>query len=217
VRINWQNLPLQDDQHRKIDLVQLLKGLEGKDVVDVEVWTVPDKKHGLGPMAARLIAVRKTEAALEAERKKVQKQAARKGRKADPRSLIAAEFVLLLTSVPRQELSAQKALELYRLRWQIEMAFKRLKGLLLLDDLPSKNPDLVTSCLCAKLLAGLMLEDLTQDFLAFSPSGPLESQQAAEPVENPADPTWCLDVLASGVPQPVRAPSQSFGVNSSLP
>lgn len=205
VRINWQNLPLQDDQQRKIDLVEWLQSLEGKDVVDLDVWTVPDEKQALGAIAARLIALRKSKAATEAERKKIQREAGRKGRKADPRSLIAAEYVLLLTSVPRQEVCAQKALELYRLRWQIEMAFKRFKGLLWLDGLPSKNPDLVTSCLCAKLLAGLMLEDLTQDFLAFSPSSPVGYQAAAKPVENPADPARRPDMLAPRLSEPVRA------------
>lgn len=177
VRINWQNLPLEDDQQRRIDLVQLLKRLQEQSrdqdeveaLVDLDVQTVADKKQGVGCVAARLIVARKTRAAREAERKKIQAEAGRKGRKADPRSLIAAEFVLLLTSAPRQEISAHVALDLYRLRWQIEMAFKRIKGLLRLDDLPCKDPDLVMSCLCVKLLAGLMLEDLTTDFLAFSP------------------------------------------------
>jgi hypothetical protein len=217
VRITWQNLPLQDDQQHRIDLVQVVKGLDDEEVLDLDVWTVAVGKQGLGSMAARLIAIRKTKTALEVQRKKVQQKAGRKGRKADPQSLIAAEYVLLLTSVPRQELSAQKVLDLYRLRWQIEMAFKRLKGLVLLDDLPSKNPELVTSCLCAKLLAGLMLEDLTQDFLAFSPSGSLQSPEATEPVEDPADPARCPDLLAPRIPQPIRAPGQSRGFDSALP
>lgn len=175
VRANWQNLPLQDSQQRRIDLPQLLAQLQdqpqspGSALLDLEVWTMPDPKHSIGSVAARLIVVRKDKAAWEAERHKIVREAGRKGRKADPRSLVAAEFVLLLTSAPRQEISAQMALDLYRLRWQIEMAFKRLKGLLRLDDLPCKDPDLVMSCLCVKLLAGLTLEDLTQDFLAFSP------------------------------------------------
>jgi hypothetical protein len=179
VRINWQNLPLQDAQQSRIELVQLLESLRSQDssqsqdavqtLVDLDVWIVPDKKQRIDSVAARLIVARKDKAAREAERKKIRDEAGRKGRKADPRSLIAAEFVLLLTSAPRQEISAQMALDLYRLRWQIEMAFKRIKGHLRLDDLPCKDPDLVMSCLCVKLLAGLMLEDLTADFLAFSP------------------------------------------------
>jgi len=179
VRIHGQNLPLEDEQGRRIDWVSLLEGLEGQEpsqgseatqaLLDLDVWTAPDKKQGIGPVAARLIVARKTKAAREEQRRQIQDKAGRKGHAATPQALLAAEFVLLLTSAPRQEISAQKALDLYRLRWQIEMAFKRIKGLLRLDDLPCKDPDLVMSCLCVKLLAGLTLEDLTTDFLAFSP------------------------------------------------
>src|SRR4029079_13347623 len=221
VRINWQNLPLEDARHHQIDLVQLLKRLQqqdpDQDPVDLDVWTVADPKHRLGSIAARLIVARKPQDAPQTERQKIQDEARRKGRKVDPRSLLAAEFVLLLTSAPRQEISAPQALDLYRLRWQIEMAFKRSKGHLRLDDLPCKDPDLVKTCLCVKLLAGLMLEDLTTDFLAFSPSGDPRSEQTTEPLENPADPAGRDDLLGAGIAQPVRAFGQSLALTSSRP
>jgi len=221
VRINWLNLPLEDDQHQRIDLVQCLKRLReqepGQVLVDQDVWTVADPKHGLGSIAARLIVVRRTAEVPKAERQRLQREAERKGYKADPRSLVAAEFVLLLTSVPRQEISAQQTLELYRLRWQIEMAFKRSKGHLRLDDLPCKDPELVKSCLCLKLLAGLLLEDLTADFLAFSPCGATGSEEAAESVEDPADLARGDDLLDSGVAPSLRALGQGLALTSSRP
>ena len=45
-------------------------------------------------------------------------------------TLEAADYVLVLTSLPRTAADAAEILELYRLRWQIECAFKRLKSLL---------------------------------------------------------------------------------------
>jgi hypothetical protein len=188
VRINWQNLPLQDAQQRRLDLVQLLEQIQGSKVVEFDVATMADKSRGLPALPARLIVVRKPEEAAEAERQRILRAASRKGRTADPRTLKAAAFFFVLTSVPQQGLTAEKALELYRLRWQIEMAFKRMKGLLHLGDLPMKDPQLAHTYLCAKLLAALMLEDLTKDFLAFSPSGLGVPDQAGEPVENPASP-----------------------------
>ena len=103
------------------------------------------------------------------ERQRIHREASRKGRKADPKTLLAAGFFLLLTSVSRQDMAAHKALELYRLRWQIEMTFKRFKGLLDLGHVPAKDPQLAQSYLFAKFLAVLLLENLTKDFLAFSP------------------------------------------------
>jgi RNase P protein component len=186
VRINWQNLPLQNSQQQRLDLLQLLKRVPRKGAVEFEVSTVADKAHGYGTMPARLIVARKPKVAAAAERKRIKRAASSKGRKVDPRTLKAAAFFYVLTSASQQGLSAEKVLEIYRLRWQIEMAFKRMKGLLHLGDVPVKDPRLAHGYLCAKLLAALMLEDLPRDFLAFSPSGSARADPAGVPLENPA-------------------------------
>ena len=187
VRISWQNLPLQDAQQQRLDLLSLMESIQGSAAVEFEVWTMADKARGIEAFPARLILARKPEKAAEAERGRILREASRKGRTADPRTLKAAAFFLVLTSVRQSALSADQALALYRLRWQIEMTFKRLKGLLHLGELPAKDPDLAKSYLCAKLLAALMLEDLTQDFLAFSPGAAERPAHAGEPLANSAD------------------------------
>jgi hypothetical protein len=207
IRINWQNLPLQDVQANRIDLPQWLEQLQGSEAAELEVLTVEDDSRGIPALPARLIAIRREAGAVEAERKRIHREASRKGREANPRTLKAAEFLLLLTSVPRESLPAQKALELYRLRWQIEMTFKRLKGLLRLGNLPVKDRDLAQSYLCAKLLAALMLGDLTRDFLAFSPSG---SIAPGKPMENPGNPLRRDVFCPSGAAESFGPPQQSF-------
>jgi hypothetical protein len=197
VRINWQNLPLEDSQHQRLDLVKLLEQVKGSKAVEFEVATVADPSRSIPSMSARLIVVRKPAEAAKAERRRIVREASRKGRKVNPKTLKAAAFFFVLTSVPQQALSAEKALELYRLRWQIEMAFKRMKGLLHLGDLPVKDPQLAHGYLCAKLLAALMLEDLTKDFLAFSPSGSAGPVKAGVSVANPADPSRCSVLCAA--------------------
>ncbi len=49
---------------------------------------------------------------------------------ANPNSLIAADYVMILTSLSAETFPAAQVMALYRLRWQVEIAFKRLKGLL---------------------------------------------------------------------------------------
>lgn len=198
VRINWQNLPLEDAQHQRLDLVELLESVEGSEAVEFELATVADPSQAIASLPVRLIVVRKTPEAAEAERRRILREASRKGRTANPKTLKAAAFFFVLTSVPQAVLSAEKVLELYRLRWQIEMAFKRMKGLLHLGELPVKDPQLAHGYLCAKLLAALMLEDLTQDFLAFSPSGSAGPVQAGVSVANPADPPGGSVLCAAG-------------------
>jgi DDE family transposase len=203
VRINWQNLPLQDAQHQKLDVVQLLEQVQGSEAVEFEVATMAQASQGIPALPARLIVARKPEEAAEAERRRIRREASRQGRKVDPRTMKAAGFFILLTSVSKQELTAQKVLELYRLRWQIEMAFKRMKGLLHLGDLPMKDPQLAHAYVCAKLLAALMLEDLTQDFLAFSPSVPGGTLQASKPMANPASLAGSHGLRPEGPVEPV--------------
>ena len=210
VRINWQNLPLQDAQQQRLDLAALLGQMPAEEeVLDLEVWTVPDSKRKIASMPARLIVARKPAVAAEKDRQRIQREASRQGRKADARTLLAAGFCLLLSSVSRQQMPAARALELYRLRWQIEMTFKRLKGLLDLGHVPAKDPDLAQSYLFAKLLAALLLENLTQDFLAFSPSEAFGCAAARQSVENPADPIGSPGVRGAGPfkPQGVAAES----------
>ena len=60
------------------------------------------------------------------------------------------EVIRVLTTLPRQEAPAPVILRLYRLRWQIELLFKRLKSLLHLDALPSRRgPQQGVGCLRA--------------------------------------------------------------------
>ena len=56
-----------------------------------------------------------------------------------------------------------------RLRWQIELAFKRLKSLLHIDRLPTWTERGSRSWLYAHLILALLCDDLSQDFLESSP------------------------------------------------
>jgi len=109
----------------------------------------------------------------------------------DPRSLIAAGFVILATSLAAADYPADQVLAgrpsagrqtkcwpadqvlaVYRLRWQIELAFKRLKSLLHIDKLPSVTERGARPWLYAHLILALLCDELSQDFLESFPSGP---------------------------------------------
>ncbi|MBU0716696.1 MAG: IS4 family transposase [Planctomycetes bacterium] len=171
IRLNWQNVPLTHPSGDPFDLLEALRSLAEVEAAGFDVCTKASPKDGVPPIAARLVAIRKTEVAAEAARRKVLQERAKKGRKVDPRTLEAAGYIFVLTSLSADTLSAEEALDLYRFRWQIELAFKRMKSLLQLGNLPARDPPLARSFLYAKLLAALLLEDFTDEFLAFSPWG----------------------------------------------
>lgn len=62
------------------------------------------------------------------------------------------DIVWLLTDVSTDKLSGEKAQGLYRLRWQVELHFKRMKSLLKLGSLPTRNGPTARSWILAKLI-----------------------------------------------------------------
>jgi Transposase DDE domain len=77
------------------------------------------------------------------------------------------EVIWILTTAEASQLPAIAVMGLYRLRWQIELLFKRLKSLLHLDTLPSREGPTAKSWMLARLIAAGLAQRLVQ------PSGPL--------------------------------------------
>ena len=90
----------------------------------------------------------------------------------NPLTVASADFLLLLTSVPAREMSADNAIATYRRRWQIELAFKRLKSGLGIDALPAHDRQLARSWLAAYLIVGLLIDEAVANSLVFPPASP---------------------------------------------
>ena len=168
VRVGWNALQLRSQTGELFDLIGYLRDLPA-DAAAHEVSLHAAAGRGETALALRLIVLRKPPAATEATRMALRRAAVKKGRQLDPRSLIAAEFMILATSLPSQGYAAPAVLAVYRLRWQIELAFKRLKSLLHIDRLPTWTEKGSRSWLYAHLILALLCDDLSQDFLESSP------------------------------------------------
>ncbi|WP_292464947.1 transposase [Mesorhizobium sp.] len=84
-------------------------------------------------------------------------------------TLTAAGFVMLLTSIPADELAADEVLQTYRLRWQVELAVKRLKSGMGIHKLPARDERLARSWLTAHLILALMIDEAVTDVLDSPP------------------------------------------------
>ena len=161
VRTNWQNLPLQDAQGERLDVIAWLRRAFAHPLSrpqETSVWlATPQGRYPL-----RLIASPLPQEAADRARQRARQAAKKKGRTPDQRTLFAAGFVLLVTNLPLAAWPAPRIVDLYRIRWQIEMLIKRLKGLLNLDGLRAQDPRLVQTYLLGKLLGALLLDELTQ-------------------------------------------------------
>ena len=99
------------------------------------------------------------------------KELARKGKTPSRESLELAGYVLVLTSVPEEQLGSPAVLELYRCRWQIELGFKRLKSLLAAGHVPKSSDASAKAWMQAKIMTALLLERILIEARCFSPWG----------------------------------------------
>jgi hypothetical protein len=175
VRAHWHNTGIQTVGGKRLGVVPLLQTLGDAEVGD---WRVSVEDAGRRHVL-RLVAVKKSTAAADREKNVILGEARHKVRNHNPLSLKAAEYFYVLTDLP-EAVPAIQVLELYRLRWQIELAFKKLKSLLHLDNLRAKDPELARTYLLAKLLGALIVEELSGAALSFFPWGyrlPAETTQ----------------------------------------
>ncbi len=168
VRVGWNALSLIRLDGSAFDLITQL-GILPADMTPHEVSLHANVGVLDPPLPLRLIVQRKTPQATEAARDTLRRDASRKQKVLDPRSLLAAEFIILAASLPAEGYPAEEVLAVYRLRWQIELAFKRLKSLLRMDRIPTWTERASRSWLTAHLIMALLCDDFSQDFLESSP------------------------------------------------
>lgn len=169
VRHNAQTLPLEDEAGAAVDVLDWLRGLTQSGEAGGRTAYVRVDQHLRVPV--RLCAVRKSpEAILESERK-LRRRAQKKGETLRPETLEYAQWVMVLTNVPITLLSDAQIMEWYRVRWQVELAFKRLKSLAGFGHLPKYDPGSSRAWLYGKLLVALLTEKMQRYAKAFSPWG----------------------------------------------
>lgn len=111
-----------------------------------------------GGIAARLVIARKPAEQARIQQDRVRRQASCRGKRTDPRTVQTAGFMMLLTSLPFERADGHDVVRLYRMRWQIELAFKRLKSLAGLADIRARDPRLARTWLLAHLIAAVLIE-----------------------------------------------------------
>jgi hypothetical protein len=171
VRMRWRSIKLIDANGTDFSLIAWLTAHPGEpDQREITVLARSGKHRT--PMPIRLIARRKPADAADKARRAVRRRASRRQSNTDPRSYVAADWIVVATSLPADLFPADEVLAAYRLRWQVELAIKRMKSLLGMGDIRTRTPDGTQCWLYANLIVALLSDDLGQDFLASFPSGP---------------------------------------------
>ena len=184
VRVSLLQVRLVTPRGGSLDLLSWLEELPDAQAAECPVAIQGDKPESIR-WPLRLIAVRKSpEAASRAAEQAVQ-SSRKKGHAVMEETLILARYMVLLTNC-EAGVTPEQALEAYRFRWQIELAFKRLKSLLHLDQLRAKDPDLAQTYLLAKILGALLVEELVVRAGDFSPWGFRLVPTPTEPLASPS-------------------------------
>jgi Transposase DDE domain len=97
-------------------------------------------------------------------------------------SLAAAEFVVVFTTIPKARMGTERVLELYCLRWQLELHIKRDKSIGDLDCMPNFMPQTVRTWICTKLLLSQVARKIASASVAIPPSADRGHASATSPV-----------------------------------
>lgn len=177
VRSGWRTIRIVTTDGRPIDWNATFGPMQVGEVREIDVFVEHSghKQKGRGKplFQARLIIKRKdTEAAARSLKSAISGHQRRRASQAMlPTTVVAAGFVMVLTSIPATDMTAEAVLDVYRLRWQIELAFKRLKSGLGIHKLPAKDSRLARTWLMAHLILALMIDEAVNDVLDSPPCG----------------------------------------------
>jgi Transposase DDE domain len=160
IRAGWKSAHWLDEDGEMVDLVAELRAAETRGLVDRPIWI---KRKGGLPLALRLVAVRKPQQAAAEARRKARREAQRGGHTVSRQTLDAADWVIMVTSLKPEDFTTADVLALYRLRWRIELGFKRLKSLIGLKGPPGIDARSARPHILAHLLTILLLEPLVDE------------------------------------------------------
>lgn len=151
----------------KFPLLKHLKKLKEGEVADWPVYI--DTEYG--GVYGRLCAVKKSKDQIEKAMKAIKRRESKKQKLMKEETKDYAKYIVIFTTFPDNDYKALDILNLYRLRWQIELIFKRFKSLAQLGHLPKKDPTASKAWLYAKLLLALLIQKFIRISESFSPWG----------------------------------------------
>lgn len=163
VRTNGSSLPLFSAQGARVDFLRSARKLAPGAFSEVSVEVRP---RGRPPIVGRLCLYALSKAQADKAQQRVRR---RKQKRPGWRAIENAKYVFVFTTLPRSYATVRQVFAIYRLRWQVELAFKTLKGVCGFAKLPHRHNAPSRAWLLAKLLCALIADRLASDSRAFPP------------------------------------------------
>jgi hypothetical protein len=168
VRFNRGSLPLYYHGSRgRINVLEKLTKLKKPGAA--REWAVEVHPAEGKPIRGRLCAVRLPADKANEARARLRRE---QGKDVTAESLAAADFVVVFTTIPKERLTTKQILELYCLRWQVELHIKRDKSICGLDKLPNFLPWTIRTWISGKLLLTEIARKISSPKVSIPPSAP---------------------------------------------
>ena len=181
LRLRNKAFKLYDSEGLEIVLSSLLKNTD-MTAQDHYVFYLNSKKE-LKPL--RICVVQKTDDEKKFEQEKIRQKESKKQIKLSEDTKFTHNYFFVVTSLD-ETFSAEQILALYRLRWQVEMVFKRFKSVLNMGSMPTKTEASGEAWLNCKMLIAMLIEKLLSK-VDFSPyqfsEKPLEGDEDIVPFD----------------------------------
>ena len=168
VRVNTGALAFSDPNGQPFDLLGAVSTLDRAGAA--LAWPVTTAGGG-APTPGRLCAIRKTDTAIELAHAALRQKAGKSCRTLRPETLEYAKYIIVFTTFPESDFQPEAVLEWYRVRWQVELVFKRFKSIAKLGHLPKHDDESAKAWLYGKLFTALLVEKLIRHASDVSPWG----------------------------------------------
>lgn len=175
-----------DDPTKSPDLAALCEQAKASDAPlehRVEIHKGGRARDKPAPVMARLIIAPLPQSKIAKAQQRARKAASRWNYKVSAKTLVISQCLVLVTSLPPAQWPLERVISAYRLRWQIELLFKRWKSLIGVAAHRAKDPKLIKCWITTALIIALLIEhdrpDIATDepgSLPFAPSHSLTGQ-----------------------------------------
>jgi len=156
IRLRKNSFTLRDELGEKIDLLVLFSELKDEKCADITAFATNSNGDKI---PVRVCAKKKTPDAITRTQKKLKRKESKKQCVMSDETKTFNEYIVVATNLDTT-VSANDILEVYRLRWQVEIYFKRLKSIMAFGELPKRRPDSIIAWLNGKMMIALLIETL---------------------------------------------------------
>ena len=157
LRIKNKAFNLYNEKGEVIELSSMLKDVTEQSCDFILYYKYKNK---LKPI--RFCAVRKSREEIEIEKKHILQKESKKQISLSDDTKFTHQYFFVVTSLGK-EFTSDEILRLYRLRWQVEMVFKRYKSILKLGSIPTKTDISSLVWLNCKMLIALLIEKILSE------------------------------------------------------